>query len=555
MMTASGAICLAGALLGLISQLNWMWGNGPDAIWWLRLLLGGGGGWLLARAGTALYRRLARRPLWPSFPDFCRGLARPGRLAGLTFFFFLCLYLLSMGGHFYSYDARFRFQTTKALVERGSLVIRVPPQAPPIYSKYGIVQPLLTIPLYLLGRALPTPGGENPRPPEEVAASTLMQVVSAASLALVLLILLELGYSRGLALAVALVTGLATMAWPYAKYFFSEPLNGFFLLLCLHQILVFKRTRAPARLLGAGTALALGAANAPMLLATAAPLFGAYLAWLIWPRARQGRRDWGRTLGLGLCFGLPLLIALAFILGFNAYRFGSPFTTGYEGDRGFVTVVQDGKPGFSLPWWVGLYGLLFSAGKSLFLYNPPVILALLGLGPFLARRRPEALLVLGLFLAWLAFYCRWWAWHGDICWGPRYLVPVLPLVMLPLAETLASAGQRGRAGKLALLGILGLGLVLQLLAISVPFYTYFQAVEGPRQSNWHLLHYVPQFSPLVGQVKVVARLGASDFFLKKTAAALPLAWAAGLSGLALWLGVGRGLRAGDGPPSSSPGRG
>ena len=536
-MSASGSICLAGALLGLISQLNWIWGNGPDAIWWLRLLLGGGGGWLLARGGLALYHRLARRPVWESFPAFCQGLARPGRLAGLTFCFFLCLYLLSMGGHFYSYDARFRFQTTKALVERGSLVIRVPPQAPPIYSKYGIVQPLLTIPLYLLGRALPAPGGENPRPPQEVAASTLMQVVSAGSLALLLLILLELGYPRGPALAVALVTGLATMTWPYAKYFFTEPLNGFFLLLCLYQLLVFKRTRAPARLLGAGTALALGAANAPMLLATAAPLFGAYLAWLLWPRPGGLCTGWGRALGLGLLFVLPLAAALAFILGFNAYRFGSPFTTGYEGDRGFVTVVQDGKPGFSLPWWVGLYGLLFSAGKSLFLYNPPVILALLGLGPFLARRRPEALLSLGLVLAWLAFYCRWWAWHGDICWGPRYLVPVLPLIMLPLAETLSGWGERGPGSKGFFILILGLGLALQLLAISVPFYTYFQAVEGPRQSNWHLLHYVPQFSPLVGQVKVVARLGAADFFLKKTTDGLLLAWATGLAGLGLWLAV------------------
>ncbi len=536
-MTATGAICLAGALLGLISQLNWMWGNGPDAIWWLRLVLGGGGGWLLARAGTMLYQRLARRPAWTSFPGFCRALARPGRLAGLTFFFFLGLYLLSMGGHFYSYDARFRFQTTRSLVERGSLVIRVPPQAPAIYSKYGIVQPLLSIPLYLLGRVLPAPGGENPRPPEEVAASTLMQVVSAAGLALVLLILLELGYSRGLALAVTLVCGLATMSWPYAKYFFSEPLNGFFLLLCLHQLLVFKRTRAPARLLGAGSALALGVANAPMMLVTAAPLLGAYLAWLLWPRPRAGRRPWARALGQGLLFALPLLLALAFILGFNAYRFGSPFTTGYEGDRGFVTVVQNGRPGFSLPWWVGLYGLLFSAGKSVFLYNPPLLLALWGLGPFLARRRPEALLVLGLGLAWLAFYCRWWAWHGDICWGPRYLVPVLPLLMLPLAETLARGPGGGRYGKLLVPALLGLGLVVQLLAISVPFYTYFQAVEGPRQSNWHLLHYVPQFSPLVGQVKVVAKLGAADFFWKKTAAGLLLAWATGIMGLGLWLGV------------------
>lgn len=540
-MTAAGFISLCAALLGFLSQLNWIAGNGPDSIWWLRLMLGAGGGWLLAWAGLRLWRRLAGREPWAGFPEFRRRLADPRALAWLTLAFFLLVFLLSMGGRFYSYDDKFRFQTTKAMVERGELMVSLPPGSPPVYSKYGIVQPVLSIPLYLLGKQFKGPG-KRFRQFDQVMVSTLQQAVTAAALAVFFLLLLELGYSRAVSLGVAFLLAFTTMVWPYAKFFFTEPLNGLCLLLTCLLLIRFRRTGSRACLAGAGWALAAGLANASMLFITAAPLFSLYAAWLLWPRPNGLCADWGQALSRAAWFFAPLALSLAFVLGFNAYRFGSPFTTGYEGDRGFVTLVQDGRPGFSLPWWVGVYGLLFSAGKSVFLYNPILIPALVCLGPFMARRRAEGLLFSALCLAFLAFYAKWWAWHGDICWGPRYLVPVLPLAMAPLAEALAGWSRRGRGFKALFICTAAVGLAVQLLAISAPFAVYFQSVEGPRQSNWHLLHYVPQFSPLWGQLKVAAQGFNVDFFLQKTPVSLWLAWAAGLCGALLWLGAcsGRG---------------
>jgi hypothetical protein len=63
-------------------------------------------------------------------------------------------------------------------------------------------------------------------------------------------------------------------------------------------------------------------------------------------------------------------------------------------------------------------------------------------------------------------YSKWWAWHGGWCWGPRFLVPVIPLILIP-----AFAGQE-RMGRLwvVLTASLGTaGFAVQLGAILINY--------------------------------------------------------------------------------------
>ena len=72
------------------------------------------------------------------------------------FLFFLSLYLLTMGGHPYSTDGMVIHRLTKNIVENQSISIDVAGSIRGIdnkfYSKYGIGQSLLTIPLFVLGK-------------------------------------------------------------------------------------------------------------------------------------------------------------------------------------------------------------------------------------------------------------------------------------------------------------------------------------------------------------------------------------------------------------------
>ena len=62
----------------------------------------------------------------------------------------------------------------------------------------------------------------------------------------------------------------------------------------------------------------------------------------------------------GLLSGLPVVAAVLVTLYYNDVRFGNPLDTGY---------LRDDTLGIG-SFWAGLAGLLFSPGRSVFLYSP-----------------------------------------------------------------------------------------------------------------------------------------------------------------------------------------
>src|SRR5207249_1630831 len=70
-------------------------------------------------------------------------------------------------------------------------------------------------------------------------------------------------------------------------------------------------------------------------------------------------------------------------------------------------------------------------GKSLFVFNPFLVLAIPGAVALLRRDRALTVLVLVLVAARVLFFARWSAWYGGVAWGPRLLMPVVgPLSLL-----------------------------------------------------------------------------------------------------------------------------
>jgi hypothetical protein len=117
---------------------------------------------------------------------------------------------------------------------------------------------------------------------------------------------------------------------------------------------------------------------------------------------------------------------------------------------------------------VGLAGLTVSPAKSIFLYSPPVILALIGLRRLLAMGRSQLAPLLGCLVIHVALVATLKFWAGEWAWGPRYLVATLPLacIGLPFAWVRPPAAPLRWAICVA-------GVVVQLLAISVDHQRYY----------------------------------------------------------------------------------
>lgn len=368
----------------------------------------------------------------------------PGRALPFWLAFFLfAVYLLSFSGRFHVMDELAVFTAGNSLAQHGRADINPliwthhwTPNPPGIWGQDGNLYTkkapgisFMTAPLIRLGHALP---GLN-----AVHVGLLTNaVVTALTAAFLVMWLVDLGFNRFTAGFTTLAYGLGTMAWVYARMFWESSLLALCFLLAVWA--AWRVTRADTRrralwLLLGGAAAAVGLTQrfetAPAIL-----LFGLYL-WL--NRASltgslPARQHAPRIALYTLIFLAPSLLAGLGLLAFNYIRYGSFSETGYSQEMLFQ------RP------WEGSFGLLFSPGVGLFIYAPILWLLFWGVRPAWRRLPRLYFRLIGLLcLFYWLFYGSWFAWGGAWGWGPRFLLAILPLLMLFVAAAVAeSQGER-----------------------------------------------------------------------------------------------------------------
>lgn len=287
------------------------------------------------------------------------------------------------------------------------------------------------------------------------------------------------------ATASALLLGLGTLLWPYSGTCFSEPLALLLVLLSVRVWLFRENGRQGVAACLSGWWLGLSAmAHLTSLLFV--PFWGGWIlaeagisdageqrpAEPVRSATRQGiLAAWLGGLGFPLV-GLGLM---------QFFRYGNPLETGRTVDPEAVRRFAYGVWSFD---WTHLYGLLFSAGKGLLPFCPLLVVSLLcwrvwGIGrPALGIAIASAAMFRILFIA-----CRS-DWHGGFSLGPRYLLPLVPLLMLGLGMALAKALKERRQTLFAVfMGVGCLAAVQQWYLCIGDIFQYSRALREMYQST------------------------------------------------------------------------
>jgi hypothetical protein len=95
----------------------------------------------------------------------------------------------------------------------------------------------------------------------------------------------------------------------------------------------------------------------------------------------------------------------------------------------------------------------------------PVLIAAIAIAPRL-RGTDRVLLwvAIAMLVLRVVFYARWWSWYGGDVWGPRFMVPVLP-VFVPAIATAMQRWQRSVAFGVVVVATVTMSLVGVLLTV------------------------------------------------------------------------------------------
>lgn len=318
-------------------------------------------------------------------------------------------------------------------------------------------------------------------------AFTLNIYLTAGTACLILLTIRSIGLSDRTAMLSALAFGTATMAWPYTKTLFRDPLAALFATLSFYGWVV--ATREPHLCKWQGWCCwILGVVGGLLSKNTVGALLPGYAAGglilALRRRERAAHRSSVITVGTALLVGL--LAAYAFLPREGALaRFTWPYLMNVA--RHMATSVSASSAVAALGAWV-------SPGKSIFLFSPILVLSLVTMARLSVWRHhwwwliPASVQISILPVAQALFYRANWA--GGLGWGLRYMLPVLPLLVIVAAPTFEVLDRgASRLWRSLVKAIWGGAVFVQVAATTVswfvPYRYWLDAGENPFVPTFH----------------------------------------------------------------------
>jgi hypothetical protein len=439
------------------------------------------------------------------------------RPALVLFLFFFSLYALTASGNAFRVPDEFEvYFQAEHLADAGDIsvpqTLAITQNGEPIfygkfgrdrrpYAPYGPAVAYLILPFHLLGRAVAAAAGV-PRLPLPAGVAWEFLVGGVTSLAMAFAAALAVaGFARAAGLltgdprrvlGLSLLLGGATYLWVYGTTLYSESwLAAAFAWAAAFLIDARRRGGAAGRTMvvaAAALVTAAGLTKPTALVIAPGFVIVALLDGTIRPRLR---------LQVAGALAGAIGLAAATQIAWNLQRFGAPLDFGYN----LAAMVPSGTPRAFAPAEIprGLVVQLFSPGKALIVWAPPLLLAALSFTTAWRRERGMAIGLVAATAAALVFYAAFLYPEGGYAHGPRHLLPLVPLWML-------AAALPPRLPRALVVACAAAGVVICVLAVSVSFLEdqsppsagmrtgpYYERVQPPPGRPWnrYRLDYLP----------------------------------------------------------------
>jgi len=364
------------------------------------------------------------------------------KLCMLVFLFFFLVYLISGGGHLDAHDGVANFLVTENMVIEKSIKINPnsPSQSkllfdihsfvrfhgdmnsakileetgiiPQAYVNYALFLPAIGIPFYIIADIF------NQNPIHIVPYFTNALIISLTNV-VVFAFTLSIYKSKKIAFVLSIFLGLTSFIWAYTSSMFPQPLLGLLAISAFYFIFLSKKNNIKNVEIIGGILLGSILLSHPsgILLIPGILIYGIFSF---------------KTNKIKIIkFIIAFLVVIIFTLYLNEIRFDSFLDFGYR-DEQSLKFHTDFK---------GILGMMLSPGKGILYYFPLSILVPISVWKMFKQNKAITFVIIYSFIVmWLWFGTvqdPYWGANGQ--WGPRYLVPILPFLILPIGILLKNS--------------------------------------------------------------------------------------------------------------------
>ena len=452
------------------------------------------------------------------------------KLVLLLFVFFFLINIISSGGHLDWWDGTEAFLVTESMVLKNTA--KLDPFVPsvkelgfnvnytvyannamqsrsnanlsnttlePVYTVRSLLLSAVGVPFYLSGLLM------NISPFLTIGLLVNTLILSLTSLS-IFCISIEVHQSRKIAFVLGLIFSVCSFVWPYVNSFWVQPLQALILsssLLFILKVQHYDKSYLCSYTVKYGRKRFYFSALSGFLLGLsvfAHPISLIFIpAFLVYTFFRVMRHDIKNFLLL-----VSLIALMLFFVGLVNYaRFGSFTDFGY----GYFSslAAHDG--------WRGLIGLLVSPGVGLIFFFPIAVLLPLGAKYMYKDNRALFFLCIYIIIAnWiyigtLSYGAEPSSWSGGIAWGPRYLIPVMPFIMIVLGSIFLHLRKR-RILKAIVISLCLVGFYVNLSGILIWFqyglmYGWYVERLATSPNYMETMTWSPAYSTIVLQTKAM----------------------------------------------------